>query len=319
LKHTVGKLASRYFAPRSVALHRLPSAPQLDRPGYKPDPREWARQTRAIAAQWRKLGLPERTYLYGIDEPREDQYAFVRDAYEQIHELVPDLPIMQTVNHQVPDPLRELVDIWCPLSSRLESDFYRERLQAGDTLWVYVCCSPTHPYGNFFIDRPATEHRLLFWQTWQAQASGFLYWCSCWWKGLPTPGSAQPAWPEVPIRMRDHAASGPRRINGDGLLIYPGPQLAPYPSIRLEVIRDGIEDYEYLALLKRLRQETRTRGSPDPSTAELLDRAAALCAVPESIARSMTEYTRDPADIYARRAEIGDMIEQLAARDAGRE
>ena len=46
-----------------------------------------------------------------------------------------------------------------------------------------------YKYANFFIDRPATEHRVLFWQARQVGATGFLYWCACWWQGLPTPGA----------------------------------------------------------------------------------------------------------------------------------
>jgi hypothetical protein len=36
--------------------------------------------------------------------------------------------------------------------------------------------------------------------------------------------------------------------NGDGLLLYPGPD-GPYPSIRLENLRDGVEDYSLLKAL----------------------------------------------------------------------
>ena len=35
------------------------------------------------------------------------------------------------------------------------------------------------------------------------------------------------------------------QVNGDGILIYPGAN-GPLPSIRLENIRDGIEDFELL-------------------------------------------------------------------------
>ena len=220
---------------------------------------------------------------------------------------------MQTVNHEDPIELAGVVDIWCPLTSRLESDFYAKRVQAGDTLWAYVCCSPIAPYANFFIDRPATEHRVLFWQARKAGATGILYWCVCWWAGLPTPGAGEPCWPEVPLRMHDHGASGPRNINGDGLLIYPGPEQTPYPSIRLEVSRDGIEDYEYLALLSRLVERAKRLPSANQPNAEVLTRAEALCRVPDTIARSMKEYTRDPNDIFSRRQQIARGIEQLIA------
>ena len=316
LQTTICKSATKYYAPYSLAVHRLPSAPQLDKPDYHPSPADWARQTQAIANEWRRIGLPAQAFIYGIDEPKPSQYPFLREVYQRLHTQVPGYPILQTVNHREPTELAGLVDIWCPLSSRLESDFYAQRLKAGDTLWLYVCCGPTHPYANFFIDRPATEHRVLFWQARQAGATGVLYWCACWWQGLPTPGAGTPRWPEVPIRMKDHRASVPHKINGDGLLIYPGPKRTPYPSIRLEVIRDGIEDYEYLALLDRLLQRATSPATAKQLSPELLATAQQLCHVPATISRSMTDYTEQPDDIFDRRRLVGDMIETLAGMPA---
>jgi hypothetical protein len=311
LESTVADLARNCYAPYSVAIHRLPSSPQFEKPRYRPNAEEWAQQVRAIADEWKRQGLPSQVFVYGVDEPRPDQYPLLREAYGRLHELVPGFPIMQTVNHREPRELAGAVDIWCPLTSRLESEFYAERRQAGDTLWAYVCCSPTHPYANFFIDRPATEHRVLFWQVRKAGATGFLYWCACWWQGLPTPGADGPSWPDVPLRMKDHGASAPRKINGDGLLIYPGPNMTPYPSIRLEVIRDGIEDFEYLGLLSRLLERVQQLPVADQPKPDVLARAEELCDVPESISRSTTEYTDEPDDLFGRRREVGDMIEQL--------
>ena len=47
-------------------------------------------------------------------------------------------------------------------------------------------------------------------------------------------------WPEVPIHFKDLGTAQSFKVNGDGVLLYPGPGLTPYPSLRLEVIRDGI-------------------------------------------------------------------------------
>jgi hypothetical protein len=35
-------------------------------------------------------------------------------------------------------------------------------------------------------------------------------------------------------------------------LIYPGPDQAPWPSIQLKSFRDGVEDYKYFWLLRRV-------------------------------------------------------------------
>jgi len=54
-------------------------------------------------------------------------------------------------------------------------------------------------------------------------------------------------WPNVPWDSRTYYY-----FNGEGQLVYPGPVGTPYSSIRLENFRDGMDDYEYLFLLKEL-------------------------------------------------------------------
>ena len=38
----------------------------------------------------------------------------------------------------------------------------------------------------------------------------------------------------------------------------------------------------------------------------------ALCLVPESISRTLTDYTKDPEQIFERRREINSVLEQLS-------
>lgn len=48
------------------------------------------------------------------------------------------------------------------------------------------------------------------------------------------------------------------RFNGDGALFYPGNDAGidgPVASLRLKALRDGMEDYEYFALLEKLGEK----------------------------------------------------------------
>jgi len=308
LEHTVAPLAGTHYAPYSFCLHRTPTASALWRPGAKPDPEGWAAVTGAIADEWTRQRLPDQVYIYGMDEPRPTDYPVLRDLYARIRKAAPGYPIMQTIGDRNPTPLVGLVDIWCPLSARLDAPFYAARRRAGDRLWTYVCCSPKPPYANFFVDQPATAHRVLFWQAWQHGCTGVLYWCVCWWSGLPSPCS-----PDAPI---DFAALGTYqkfKANGDGLLVYPGPDLTPWSSIRLEIVRDGIEDYEYLALLRRLIARAKALPPDRRPAPDWLARAESLCDVPPDISRTLTDYTHDPAPLIARRRAIGNALERLTA------
>jgi len=106
--------------------------------------------------------------------------------------------------------------------------------------------------------------------------------------------------------------------NGDGRFIYPPEEAAdanparpvlegPVDSIRWEMLRDGIEDYEYLAMLKRLIAQRRAQ-----LTAAEVRQYEKLLEVPPSITTSLTQFTTDPAPVEARRAEIARAIEKLS-------
>ena len=77
-------------------------------------------------------------------------------------------------------------------------------------------------------------------------------------------------------------------------------------SIRIEMLRDGIEDYEYCVILRKLRDDNATRFSP----AELAH-INALLTVPSQISEDMTHFTHSPEPILKRRSEIGRAITEL--------
>jgi hypothetical protein len=105
--------------------------------------------------------------------------------------------------------------------------------------------------------------------------------------------------------------------NGDGRFIYPplaaadahpsGPVLeGPVDSMRWEMLRDGIEDYEYLVILKRLLEDKK-----DKLTRSQRQDYAGLLEVPDEITRDMTTFTKDPAPIEKRRDQVARAIVKL--------
>jgi succinate dehydrogenase flavin-adding protein (antitoxin of CptAB toxin-antitoxin module) len=72
------------------------------------------------------------------------------------------------------------------------------------------------------------------------------------------------------------------------------------------MLRDGIEDYEYLAILSRL-----LKAKEDKLTPQQRKKYTALLEVPESITKDMTTFTKDPAPIEARRDRIARAIAKL--------
>ncbi len=199
----------------------------------------------------------------------------------------------------------------------------RARRAAGERFWWYVCTGPKAPYCTLFIDHPATELRVWLWQTWQRNIRGILVWSSNYW----TSDTAFPDAPQNPYEDPMGYVTGystPRGVknfwgNGDGRFVYPpeaaavpghsglDPVLAPpVSSLRFEMLREGIEDYEMLYLLRDRLQQRRSQLAPDQ-----IARYEQLLQVPDHITRDMITFTTDPTPIYARRAEIAVAIEEL--------
>jgi hypothetical protein len=91
--------------------------------------------------------------------------------------------------------------------------------------------------------------------------------------------------------------------NGDGTLFYPGTPARiggrthiPIESIRMKLIREGLEDYEYLVLLQRLG------GGAEA------DRLAA------KLVRTTYDWERNPAVLMAIRTELAERIEKAQRR-----
>ena len=107
--------------------------------------------------------------------------------------------------------------------------------------------------------------------------------------------------------------------NGDGRFIYPpakaqqpgyrgdDPVLeGPVSSIRWEMLREGIEDYEFLYLLRSLLHQHK-----NALTREQIKSAETLLEVPRSITSSMTGFTTDPGEIYNQRKAVAEAIEDI--------
>jgi hypothetical protein len=87
------------------------------------------------------------------------------------------------------------------------------------------------------------EPRLREWATFQSAEPISLHWAVNYWHQNP-PGTDV----DFPVATEWNAASF-NDFYGDGQLVYPSPDGGLLASIRLEAIRDGIEDAEYFALL----------------------------------------------------------------------
>jgi hypothetical protein len=291
--------------------------------GYREDASQYKlafnNYCKALESHLREKGWLNEAYVYWFDEPDPKDYAFVMNGFRKLKEAAPALNRMLT--EQVEPALVGGPNLWCPVTPEYNPERAEPRRAAGERFWWYVCTGPKAPYCTLFIDHPATEMRVWLWQTWQRKIDGILVWETNYWTS-PTayPDTQQDPY-EDPMSWQTgySAAKGSKHPwgNGDGRFVYPPqsqagaapgqPILAgPVDSIRWEMLRDGIEDYQYLVILRDLLGK---RGDKLPEAQRAQFRS--LLEVPAEITRDMTTFTADPTPIERRREALAKAIEAM--------
>lgn len=239
----------------------------------------------------RDHNLLDDSYLYTYDEPSTDNEKVPKIA-EAIHEADPMLKNL-VVLHGAPtyetsaDWFKDM-DIICLRNVSFDPVQGEAIRKAGKELWIY-CSGPSYPFPTFVIDYPTTAYRVLPWMCWKYQAKGLLYWCVNFWTKNPYTDTMNTRWGQ----------------NGNGLLFYPGPE-GPVGSIRLEILRDGLEDYDMIVLLEEAI--AKAKGT---APQELIQRGEAVLGEIDKMIPSMREYPKDPGRLYELRQRIAEMIEAL--------
>ena len=95
-----------------------------------------------------------------------------------------------------------------------------------------------------------------------------------------------------------HEIENTQNINvyGNGILLYSGAYFAqtdPVGSLRLECVRDGIEDFEYLTILEEKYGK------------DVVD------AIINEWTTSVGEYSTDTEQFYALREKLGALVESI--------
>ena len=147
----------------------------------------------------------------------------------------------------------------------------------------------------FRSDNDLIQARAIFWQVYHQKFDAFLYWALML---ADRPGNETPIDPaDGPFLDWSISTSEPDGwipwLHGDGRMLYAGTD-GPIGSIRLDNIRDGLEDYEYLWMLSD------ATGDPE---------AGREACVP--VASGLSEFTNDPAVLRRERDDIARRIEGL--------
>jgi hypothetical protein len=207
----------------------------------------------AYAKFLRQKGWLDKALVELWDEPTDLEWPYIKERAEKLKQIDPGLRLQLFAEGGPYDfwdkntdkyGLNKLIDIWAPLNI-IESP---ETQANGGEIWTYFCTLARESAPNFFIDCPAIYQRSIAWYCWMYGVDGFEHWSTnYYWRNVQKGKPMDQKWPNVPWDSRTYYY-----FNGEGQLVYPGPDGVPYSSIRLENFRDGMEDYEYLFRLKEL-------------------------------------------------------------------
>ena len=139
------------------------------------------------------------------------------------------------------------IDTWCPQVQHYDTESERANYANQEEKWWYTCSSPRVPYPTYHTEDTLLSARALSWMQAEYGVTGNLFWA------VNNYADYNGSYYE---NIEDYYTGDAQRfvtVNGDGYLFYPGAQYGldkPVASLRIEAIRDGMEEYELLYAMK---------------------------------------------------------------------
>jgi hypothetical protein len=221
---------------------------------YKPQ--TWCSYLKSVHGFWQKHGWSGAyPYLYGMDEPGSTQFRTVQKQAKVTHSCFPGSHVLVTgkptaQNHFLWNGGKDDVDVWVVLASRYYGEYTNPSLSRRGIsharqelalinsarrhhkqIWTYTYDAASHSTPGFTATEPASDPRVFVdWAAFEG-ITGLLYG-----EGTTTYGKGNP------LVSNDKA-------KGSFVLVYPGKN-GPIASARLEVLREGIEDWEILNVVR---------------------------------------------------------------------
>jgi hypothetical protein len=264
-----------------------------------------------VASYFEKHGWKGRLVFNSpVDEPNtKEDYEATRRWADLVHEgASPTVPFLATESPVTDDPdwgdLRGRVNNYsihgnALNDTRVKQAIEEEQSKGGEITW-YISCDQGYPQPNFFIDAPAMDPVMVPWITARYNMAGILYWAANFWTETPNP------WLDAVTFISGFVCSDGYILNGEGSLLYPGdftkrytgqPDVdGPVSSLRFELLREGIEDYEYISILR------------DKGDSKFAD------SVVQNMAIDVSTFSRNLEDLYAARQAMAQRLEKLGSK-----
>ena len=212
-------------------------------------PQKWCGYLRSVRGFWQKHGwLSSYPYLWGMDEPGATRFKVVQQQAKVAHACFGGSHVVVTgrptaENRYLWNGGTDDVDDWVVLASRYYGEYTTPSQQVsratqnlklidaarhrGKQIWAYTYDAGSHSTPGFTATEPLSDPRIFVDWTALEGITGLLYG-----QGTTTYSKGNP------LEVNDKG-------RGSFVLVYPG-RNGPIASARLEVLREGIEDWEIL-------------------------------------------------------------------------
>jgi len=237
---------------------------------------------RAIGRFLKEKGWTDRVIYELFDEPGDKHIPILAECVKMLKEEFPEIRVTYAAMWWDPR-MYGLVNVWVTGGGYSHIPAQR-RKAAGDTIW----------FGNnnlASVDVAAADFRLTWWRYWVDGIAGCVHW---------TVGESN-----------DWTRRGRWDRNRVATWLLPGED-GPVNTIRWELTREGLEDFEYLWLLEHaVRSAQAAGGEASRAAAEgqrVLDR------VKEMVLREgrFLRFNPDPGLLHDVRESMGRQIERMA-------
>ncbi|HUZ14548.1 MAG TPA: glycoside hydrolase domain-containing protein [Gaiellaceae bacterium] len=250
----------RQFGAMAIPISNNRATPHGWTAGISPyEPSTWCSYLKAVKGFWARHGwLPGAyPYLYAMDEPGGKLYPIIRRQAAVAHRCWPGSHVLVTTRPQPSDRFlwnggKDDIDTFAILESRYYGEYTNPRpyrdgqrratmflryinaaRKRGKQIWTYTYESAAHTTPGLAAIEPASAPRMY--TAWAALEgiTGILR------------GNSMTAYDPHSNPLDTNNKGG-----GDYVLIYPG-KSGPIASARLEELREGIEDWEILNIVRQ--------------------------------------------------------------------
>ncbi len=267
----------------------------------------------------------DKSYFYIVDEPgNQEALDRINAVGEQLKANFPGYKMMAPMHlnyalnaentEDYISYISDAINVWCykpyfyttfaeynydrrlayRMSAGIEKNLgtFAERMEKeqaeGDELWWYVTRRPEHPEITLLMDTESVRHRILFWQQKLYNVDSFLYYLVNDWYYIDLDNG---------LNAKYETQTGFDNFDcyGNGVLVYCGQDFGVYGgvgSLRLENVRDGIEDFEYLTMLEDIYGK------------EVVD------ALIHRLTTSISRYNTDIDNFTDLRTALGNILEE---------